>query len=90
VINVPMSDSEMPTFEQLDAALSVLDDLSLPTLVHCKHGQDRTGAVIAAWRVVKQNVALSVAVKEARDLGFQIPVDLEAYLRAYLKHRLGK
>jgi protein-tyrosine phosphatase len=90
VINVPMLDMGMPTFQELDAALDVLDDLSLPTLVHCHHGQDRTGVVIAAWRAVKQNVALSVAVKEARDLGFQIPGNLEDYLRAYLKHRLGK
>jgi protein-tyrosine phosphatase len=90
IIHVPMLGSALPTFEELDAALSVLEDLTLPTLVHCRHGQDRTGVVIAAWRVVHQNIVPSVAAMEARDMGYQYPDNLEAYLLAYLKHRQGR
>ncbi len=51
-INVPMSGLTPPTPAETDTILRLLGDSSAgPVFVHCKHGADRTGAVIAAYRI---------------------------------------
>lgn len=42
-----------------------------PTLVHCQHGQDRTGLVIAAYRVRVMGWTKDSAMAEARDFGYR-------------------
>jgi protein tyrosine/serine phosphatase len=42
-----------------------------PTLVHCVHGSDRTGGVIAAWRMVVQGWSKDAAIREMREGGFR-------------------
>ena len=37
--------------DDLQSALDDLDDVPRPVLVHCEHGQDRTGLLIAVYRV---------------------------------------
>jgi protein tyrosine/serine phosphatase len=39
-------------------------------LVHCWHGSDRTGIVVAAYRIVFQNWNVEEAEKEFRDERF--------------------
>lgn len=41
-----------------------------PLLVHCWHGSDRTGIVVAAYRIVFQNWSIEEAEKEFRDARF--------------------
>ena len=69
-LNVPMNGLGRPRFEQIDAALKVLSDPArAPILVHCKHGEDRTGVVVAAYRVeVEKKLTLAQAVAEAKSL----------------------
>jgi Tyrosine phosphatase family len=38
--------------------------------VHCTHGADRTGTVMALWRMVEQGWAADEAIAEMRDGGF--------------------
>lgn len=54
------------------AALRILRgrDAAKPVLVHCWHGADRTGLVIAAYRIICQNWTVEDAVNELRDGGF--------------------
>lgn len=48
----------------------VLDPSNHPVFVHCKHGADRTGVMIAIYRVVVQGWTKEEAVKEMTEGGF--------------------
>lgn len=41
-----------------------------PILVHCRHGADRTGVLIAAYRVIQQNWTVPAAIEEMRQGGY--------------------
>jgi tyrosine-protein phosphatase SIW14 len=41
-----------------------------PTFVHCVHGKDRTGGVMAAWRMVEQDWTAEAAIREMKDGGY--------------------
>ena len=59
-----------PDFQEINAALAVISRPSnQPIVVHCRHGVDRTGIVIAAYRVKYQNWTVEAAVREMRQLG---------------------
>jgi tyrosine-protein phosphatase SIW14 len=45
-------------------------DLGEPVYVHCKHGKDRTGYVIAAYRIIMQGWSFNAAVQEMYEHGF--------------------
>ncbi|WP_111707639.1 dual specificity protein phosphatase family protein [Lutibacter citreus] len=53
-------------------ALSVIKNSDQPVLVHCWHGSDRTGTIIAAYRMVVDNWSKEQAIKEFRkdNLGY--------------------
>ncbi len=50
--------------DQLFEALAIVINRKSPMLVHCWHGSDRTGAVIAAYRVVVENWTKEKAIDE--------------------------
>ncbi len=56
--------------EQLLAALQVIKHRKSPLLVHCWHGSDRTGTVIAAYRMVFQNWTKQQAIDEMVNGGY--------------------
>lgn len=59
-----------PDFEAINAALAVISRPSnQPIIVHCRQGKDRTGIVIAAYRVKYQNWTVEAAVQEMHQLG---------------------
>ena len=68
--SVPMQGLASPTSEQLSSALRILDDpQNWPVFVHCKRGADRTGAVVACYRIAHQKWTADAAIREADDLG---------------------
>jgi protein tyrosine phosphatase (PTP) superfamily phosphohydrolase (DUF442 family) len=58
------------TTELILSALEIIRDEPGPILVHCWHGSDRTGAVVAAYRVVFQKWSREKAVDEMVNGGF--------------------
>ncbi len=52
------------TYAQLVAALKLVLSAPKPVAVHCWHGSDRTGAVIAAWRVAIEGWTPAAALDE--------------------------
>jgi tyrosine-protein phosphatase SIW14 len=67
----------VPDATQIHSILKILNDPSQgPVFVHCKQGKDRTGAVIACYRIQHDRWDNARALKEARDIGmswFQVP-----------------
>jgi protein tyrosine/serine phosphatase len=76
-VNVPMSGLTPPTKAEINTVLTLLEDETAgPTFVHCKRGADRTGAVIAAYRIEHDKWDNAHALSEAMANGmssFQIP-----------------
>lgn len=92
-LSAPMKGYEYPSFWRVDRALEILaDPKRQPVLVHCAHGRDRTGAVIAAYRVVYEDADVAAAAAEARAIGCCPPVfgDIEPWLRRYARYRRGE
>lgn len=50
--------------QQMLEALKIIHDAPKPLLIHCWHGSDRTGAVIAMYRIVFQGWPKQAAIDE--------------------------
>ena len=65
VYYIPIPDETAPTIEQLEQALAWLDEalyLNKKVLVHCRHGQGRTGTLLSAY-FVRRGLGLKKAEK---------------------------
>jgi len=58
------------TEKQVIKALNIILKSNGPILVHCWHGSDRTGAIIAAYRVVLQGWSKEKAIEELISGGY--------------------
>lgn len=58
------------THQQLIEALTTIKNRTGPILVHCWHGSDRTGATIAAYRIVFENWTKAEAIDELLNGGY--------------------
>jgi uncharacterized protein (TIGR01244 family) len=67
--HVPMRAGNIDEHDLL-SALQCIERCDGPTLVHCWHGADRTGAVIAAYRMVHHNWAAEKAIAELHNPRF--------------------
>lgn len=65
----PVAAGEL-TAADVENCLVLIDRAPKPVLVHCWHGSDRTGTVVAAYRIVFQNWSVEKAVAEFRDERF--------------------
>jgi tyrosine-protein phosphatase SIW14 len=76
-VNVPMAGLTPPARADITRILVLLEDGSSGAVfVHCMHGADRTGAVIAAYGIDHDHWDNYRALKEAMSLGmsfFQLP-----------------
>ena len=76
-INVPMTGLTPPSEAEIAKILAVLEDGTTgPVFVHCMRGADRTGAVIASYRIDHDGWDNARALKEAMANGmsvFQFP-----------------
>lgn len=69
-VNVPMTGLAAPTSAEITRILALLEDPSGgPVFVHCLRGADRTGAVIAAYRIDHDHWGNGQALIEARSCG---------------------
>ena len=58
------------TAADVENCLALIASAPKPVLVHCWHGSDRTGIVVAAYRIVFQKWSVEEAEKEFRDERF--------------------
>lgn len=52
------------TYSEVVEALKIIRDAEKPILVHCVHGSDRTGCVVAAYRMVYDGWSKKEAIAE--------------------------
>lgn len=69
LVEVPLGAGSL-TYPELVAALRALLAAEKPVVVHCWHGADRTGAVVAAWRVAVHGWTPAQALDEMVAGGF--------------------
>ncbi len=70
-INVSLSNWFEPKDADIEKIVSLIDDAeNQPVFVHCKRGADRTGTVIAVYRMTHENWTAKEANKEAKKFGF--------------------
>jgi tyrosine-protein phosphatase SIW14 len=69
-ISQPMARLVAPTNEEILKILTLLDSREKwPVFIHCRRGADRTGTVIACYRIVHNQWASDQALQEARTFG---------------------
>ncbi|MEP2279475.1 dual specificity protein phosphatase family protein, partial [Maribacter sp.] len=66
---IPLKASRID-FDDIFNALNSIQQAEKPVLVHCWHGSDRTGAIIAASRMVFDNWSKEKAIAEFTDIRF--------------------
>ena len=67
-VSIPMNGFDVPRTDQITQVIDVLN-AGTPVFVHCKLGCDRTGAVIAAYRIEHDGWDNSRALDEALTCG---------------------
>ncbi len=79
--NVPFNGLGRPSDEQVDHVLALIESSPGPVFVHCEYGCDRTGTIIACYRIHHDHWPLSTARAEAEAYGLS---PLERGMRNYL------
>jgi tyrosine-protein phosphatase SIW14 len=83
-VSIPMKGIGAPTQEQVSKALSVLEDHdSWPVFVHCRRGSDRTGTVLACYRIAHDHWQNQKALEEAKTYGLS---SFERAMRSFIQH----
>jgi len=67
--NIPMSGIGRPRDEDVRRVLGLCESLSVPVFVHCQHGCDRTGTIVACYRIQHHRWSSELALREAKLYG---------------------
>ena len=69
-INVPLSGTLAPSHETVRKLLALMTDpANGPVFIHCKRGADRTGTIVASYRIAHDHWTNGDAIQEANSLG---------------------
>ncbi len=83
-VNIPMKPFSAPTDDQVEQALSLLrKNNSGPVFVHCRRGKDRTGTVVACYRIQHGGWSNREALNEAKKHGMSFT---ERGMRSFILH----
>ncbi|HKV41832.1 MAG TPA: tyrosine-protein phosphatase [Blastocatellia bacterium] len=68
--SIPMSGISRPSSDQIWKVLGVVDNpANWPVYVHCEHGSDRTGTVVACYHILHDGWQPGKAILEAKSYG---------------------
>lgn len=67
--NIPLSGLGRPKDEDVRRILAVIEGLPSPVFIHCEHGCDRTGTIIACYRIQHDKWSNDAALTEAEHYG---------------------
>ncbi len=67
--NFPMNGSGRPNEQQVRQILALFETAATPVFVHCLHGCDRTGTIVACYRIQHDHWSADLALREAKTYG---------------------
>jgi protein tyrosine/serine phosphatase len=79
--NFPMRGTATPSDEQVRQILALFEKFSDPIFVHCQHGCDRTGTIVACYRIQHDHWTCELALREAKHYGIS---RLEFLMKRYV------
>jgi protein tyrosine/serine phosphatase len=83
-VNFPLPGLRAPTDEQINQVLALIEKSPAPVFVHCEHGADRTGTVIACYRFRHDHWSTEAVLAEADHYGFSpLQVGMRQYIRRF-------
>ncbi len=83
-VNVPMKGVVAPSEDQVTKVLTLLLNSPDPVFVHCKRGADRTGTIIACYRMAHDRWNNKQALSEAKSLGMAwTQFGLKSYIKSF-------
>lgn len=75
----------------MGAATALCDEANWPALIHCLHGQDRTGLECGMLRVLHQGWSIDQARGEMLAMGFHVElIDLDRVWYRFVESREGE
>ncbi|MGH9902136.1 MAG: fused DSP-PTPase phosphatase/NAD kinase-like protein, partial [Pyrinomonadaceae bacterium] len=82
---VPMKRHARPTDEQVERVLAIVNaPENQPAFVYCKRGGDRTGVVVAVYRISQDGWTSATAKAEANRYGmFVTQLEMKDYITQY-------
>ena len=80
--NVPLAGLGRPTDVQVNTVLALIQKAEAPVFIHCEHGCDRTGTIIACYRIKHDHWSVEDALQEAEHYGMS---KLERGMKRYIE-----
>ena len=87
--NIPMPGLSRPTKEQVARVMAIIDaEESGPVFIHCKRGSDRTGTIVALYRISHDEWTADQAMSEAKRHGMSwMEFGMKDYVSDYYRDR---
>src|SRR5215210_9151900 len=78
-----------PSDKQIARVVEIIDaPENGPVFIHCKRGSDRTGTIIAVYRISHDKWTANQAMSEARNLGLSwVEFGMKDYISDYYRDR---
>jgi tyrosine-protein phosphatase SIW14 len=89
---VPLAGLHRPSDEQVERVLALINaSANQPVFVHCRHGEDRTGLIIAVYRITHDGWTGEQAKTEAKRYGMSwTQIGMKDYISDYYRDRKRK
>ena len=68
--HIPIETAKLSDKEVVEA-LQILQKAPKPLVIHCAHGSDRTGTIVAMYRIIYQNWSKEQAIEEMKRGGYK-------------------
>lgn len=90
--HISMSSLGRPSDEQVSLSLEIIDRAeNQPVFIHCQRGSDRTGTIIAAYRISREGWSAKEALDEAKRNGMRwIQFAKKDYVKDYHRELVGR
>jgi len=84
-VHIPLHGGAMPTQQDIDHTFNILlDSARMPVFVHCREGKDRTGMIVACYRISHDGWTNARALAEAKSYAIREIKDAMAeYIKNY-------